>query len=46
MAGAQIVEHDWIVAGCRKSLAGVTADVSGSAGDEDLQSHEQPKLQV
>jgi hypothetical protein len=32
--------------GCCKSLAGVTPDISGSAGDEDLQSHEQPELRV
>jgi hypothetical protein len=27
------------VAGCCKSFAGVTADITGSARDEDVQSH-------
>src|SRR5262249_54995788 len=42
VASPQIIEHDRRVAGCRKSLAGVAADVTGSAGDEDFQAHGWP----
>ena len=39
MTDAQIIEDNRIVAGCCKSFAGVTADITGSARDQDVHSH-------
>src|SRR5258708_17480995 len=38
MTDAQIIEDNRIVAGCCKSFAGVTADITGSARDHDVRS--------
>jgi hypothetical protein len=36
MASAQIVQRNRLITGCGKSLAGMAADITSSAGDQDL----------